>query len=101
MNICRALSVLLVMVACGALSLSTDGEIRIVWRALVTSSDDPATEVQDALADQASLYADPGREIQRAALPSHDDGRPHATDSAVTGARAAWAAGPSRAPPSA
>jgi hypothetical protein len=95
------LSVLLLAVACALPAPSADAEIRIVWRAVAASWDYPATEAQDALADPASAHTDFEREIQRAALPGHGDGKPHVTDSPTNAGRTACAGAFSRAPPSA
>jgi hypothetical protein len=101
MNVRRGVSTILVVLACSALAFCAEGEIRILWRALILSWDLPTTQAQDELRVQASLYTDPSREVQRAIVPPADDGQRHVPDTGLDASPSAGAARLTRSPPSA
>jgi hypothetical protein len=97
----RGLSVMLVALACSALALCAEGEMRIFWRSLVLSWDLPATQAQDELRVQASLSTDPSREVQQAVVPDADDGHRHVAESRLNVSLSPASARLTRSPPSA
>lgn len=100
MNVRRSVSVLLVVLASCAAAMCAEGESRILWRALVLSWDLPATQAQDELRVQASLYTDPSKEVRRAVVLAADDRQRHVPDSGPRASQHPGAARLTRSPPS-